>query len=70
MSRFARCETCRREAAWVPGFCGPEDACEMDGWHVLYDRRHRGDVDFCSWKCLADYVTVRMLVPPDGGSET
>jgi hypothetical protein len=42
----------------------------MDGWHVLYDRRHRGDVDFCSWKCLADYVTVRMLVPPDGGSET
>jgi hypothetical protein len=57
MSQFVRCETCRREAAVGPR---GDDSEDPDWVYLLEGWRKR---DFCSWPCVADYVTARMLIP-------
>ena len=62
MSRFARCDN----------DCGAEvyadNVCDVpEPWPAILTGDAATDMTFCTWRCLAEWATARVLIESAGG---
>lgn len=62
MSRFVRCDQCRKEID-VNAIMDTDDL-----WPCILTASDEPDPSFCGWSCLADYAAARVLIESAGES--